>query len=159
MEEICINKRGRSGSKGSVGSSVLSSRECESVSYCAGANDMQVQHKWHFTSVQLWSPRGLGLCYKIKFVNKRESSVLSGIVPRRQSSLGVEVLGVSLQSEGAGLLDGSQHLLVQHWEGGVRWQVQAVKAGVSSAGTTGRSAGWMLLFCWSIDIHLTLLRF
>lgn len=66
MENICINKHGSygSGSKGSVGPH-SSDHGSESVSYCAGTDDMQVQHKRQFTSVQLRSSRGLGLCYKM----------------------------------------------------------------------------------------------
>lgn len=96
-------------------------------------------------------------------INKQESSVLNEIIPRRRQSfyrLGVEVLSVLLQSKGAGLLYSSQHLLVQHWEGWVRWQVQAVKTGVSSAGTTGghlsSAASWtaiVLLKDWDSSVY------
>lgn len=47
--------------------------------------------------------------------------------------------GRLFQSEGAGLLHGSQHLLIEHGEGLVRRQVQAVEAGVSSEGTKPRN--------------------
>lgn len=39
------------------------------------------------------------------------------------------------QPKGAGLLHGSQHLLIQHGEGRVRWQIQPVETGMSSAAT------------------------
>ena len=44
---------------------------------------------------------------------------------------------VSFQPKGAGLLHGGQHLLIQHGEGRVGWQVQPVETGVSPAETTG----------------------
>ena len=66
MEKICINKHGSygSGSKGSVGSR-SSHHGSERVSYCAGIDDMQVQHRRQFTSVQHCSSRGLSLHYKM----------------------------------------------------------------------------------------------
>lgn len=68
MEKIYINKHGSygsgSGSEGSVGPHSSHHRR-ESVSYCAGTDDMQVQHKRQFTSVQLRSSRGLSLRYKM----------------------------------------------------------------------------------------------
>lgn len=83
---------------------------------------------------------------------------MNGLFPGRRPSVlhSVEVLGASLQPKGAGLLYSSQHLLVQHGEGWIRWQVQAVKAGVSSAGTTGSSAAWtqIQILVWADSLFI-----
>lgn len=49
--------------------------------------------------------------------------------PRRRGGRG------SLQTESAGLFYSGQHFLVQHGEGGVRWQVKAIKTCVGAVET------------------------
>lgn len=52
--------------------------------------------------------------------------------PASLAGVSWELGRVSFQPESARLLHGGQHLLIQHWEGRVRWQVQPVETGVSS---------------------------